>query len=90
MIISAIEVCAKLPMPPVAGSMKQTSELPMQKQPRRTSCARTIAAKSVARLLTMLPAVVIGVDAPPMGRVPTLTGTPARTAAMIWSECAAW
>ena len=67
-------------MLPVAGSMKHTSELPMQKDPRRTICASTIAAKSVARLLTMLPAVVIGVEAPPIGKVPMLTGTPARTA----------
>ena len=36
----------------------------------------------------MQPAVVIGVDAPPIGSVPTLSGTPARTAAMIWSVCA--
>ena len=70
--------------------MKHTSELPTQNAPGDTNCASTMAAKSVARLLTMQPAVVIGVEAPPIGSVPTLTGTPARAASMIWSECAAW
>src|ERR1700751_2050556 len=65
-------------MLPVAGSRKQTSELPMQKAPRRTCCASTMAAKSVARLLTILPAVVMGVEAPPIGRGPVLAATPGR------------
>lgn len=87
MIMSASEVCAKLPMPPVVGSMKDTSELPMQNDPRRTSCVRAMAAKSVARLFTMHPTVVIGVEAPPIGSVPTLTGTPARTHFSSCSTC---
>ena len=38
----------------------------------------------------MLPAVVMGVEAPPIGSVPMLTGTPARTAWISWSVCMAW
>ena len=72
-------------MPPVAGSMKQTSELPITKEPRRPSWPSTMAAKSVARLFTIEPAKVIGVEAPPIGSVPTLSGTPARAPVMIWS-----
>ncbi len=82
--MSASEVWTKLPMPPVAGSMKHTSELPMTKEPRCASCAehhgREIRREAVD---VMLPAMVIGVEAPPIGSVPTLTGTPARTAMMI-------
>jgi hypothetical protein len=69
------------------GSMKQISELPTTKEPGRASWPRTMAAKSVARLFAMQPAKVIGVEAPPMGKVPTLIGTPARAPMMIWSLC---
>ncbi len=70
-------------MAPVAGSMKPMSEEPMQKQPLRTSCASTIAAKSVARPWTMFPAMVMGVETPPMVTVPTISGMPPSTPRMI-------
>ena len=85
--MSASEFCEKLPMAPVAGSMKFTSEQPMQKLPSSTSCPSTMAAMSVISAWVRHPASVIGEEAPPMGRVPTPTGMPARTAVMI---CSMW
>ena len=83
--MSAIAVCEKLPIAPVAGSMKKTSEPPTQKHPSAASWPRTMAAKSVISEWTRHPARVIGDDAPPIGNVPTPTGTPAAIPARIWS-----
>ena len=62
--MSAIDAWGKFPIPPVEGSMKQTSELPTTKEPRRASWPSTMAAKSVAWLFAMQPADLAPIDPP--------------------------